>query len=487
MISTLRPYSFADCESFKHLIQFMAPDFVIPSSATFAETIIPGHLKKMKTNLKDILLKSPFIALAVNEWTLCDNCQFLEVTCSILNDEFQIKMFTLTCKEIYGSLAAADMAYIIIELLEEFNICKSKVVAITADSKNPVEVQDFTSIPCFAKAVKFIASEILDHKNIAPTLIKVGAITKQMDSSFAEKFLKPILKNFNKRRIDVPWTIDDECPWSKLREIEYVDGQQDVLTEFLNTYSNGKYRSLIIDDNEHRLLAALKPLLAKLEKFEEVLSSETQVTSSAVLRSIHDIQKILESISDPALLPYRDHLKELSTRLDNIFNTFGRKSIEMATYFDLRFDKPKDHTSTERMIRMIAADIDPTATKMCGFDGEHDEDTIFNTLFGQSPELAQMTSLNKIDEELRRYSCEMKLPLRIDISDWWNNRKAIYPILSQIARKYLCIPATCAPTKRAFTKSEEFMEDLKLRTPYDQNYPEELVFLAKNMEKIPFK
>jgi len=34
---------------------------------------------------------------------------------------------------------------------------------------------------------------------------------------------------------------------------------------------------------------------------------------------------------------------------------------------------------------------------------------------------------------------------------WWKENSARYPLLSQLARKYLCIPASTASSKRSFS------------------------------------
>ena len=35
--------------------------------------------------------------------------------------------------------------------------------------------------------------------------------------------------------------------------------------------------------------------------------------------------------------------------------------------------------------------------------------------------------------------------------EWWRSRKDVYPMLSELARCVLCIPATSAPTERIFS------------------------------------
>lgn len=62
---------------------------------------------------------------------------------------------------------------------------------------------------------------------------------------------------------------------------------------------------------------------------------------------------------------------------------------------------------------------------------------------------------------------------------WWRDAKAIYPRLSNLARKYLCIPATSSSSERAFSTSGNIVTCL--RASLKPDHVNRLVFLAKNL------
>jgi len=58
-------------------------------------------------------------------------------------------------------------------------------------------------------------------------------------------------------------------------------------------------------------------------------------------------------------------------------------------------------------------------------------------------------------------SWRMELPIATteDPLAWWRAHKHKYPLLSKVARKYLSIPATSAPSERAFSVLGQVIND----------------------------
>lgn len=70
----------------------------------------------------------------------------------------------------------------------------------------------------------------------------------------------------------------------------------------------------------------------------------------------------------------------------------------------------------------------------------------------------------RVDQEILQYRAERKLnrivegirgpngePVLSDPLQWWSQKTSKYPILSHLAKKILCIPATSAPVERLFS------------------------------------
>ena len=57
----------------------------------------------------------------------------------------------------------------------------------------------------------------------------------------------------------------------------------------------------------------------------------------------------------------------------------------------------------------------------------------------------------KASLEISRYNGEAATEL--NLLSWWKENLHRYPILTRLARKYLCNPATFVPTERAFSSA----------------------------------
>ena len=64
---------------------------------------------------------------------------------------------------------------------------------------------------------------------------------------------------------------------------------------------------------------------------------------------------------------------------------------------------------------------------------------------------------------------------------WWQNKQVKYPILSSLARKYLCIPATSVPSEHAFSIAGHIVN--RKRACLNPDSVNMLVFLAENLSE----
>jgi hypothetical protein len=63
---------------------------------------------------------------------------------------------------------------------------------------------------------------------------------------------------------------------------------------------------------------------------------------------------------------------------------------------------------------------------------------------------------------------------------WWKEKRFQFPILACLARKYLCIPATEAPSERIFSTASLLLS--KFRNRMDPELAGRMVFVKKNYD-----
>ena len=95
----------------------------------------------------------------------------------------------------------------------------------------------------------------------------------------------------------------------------------------------------------------------------------------------------------------------------------------------------------------------PPAKKKKGFGFNMDIDGDFEELD---------SNLSQAERELKSFEAERKLDPNDDPFQWWRNRKLKYPLLSQLARKYLAVMGTSTPAERVFSKMGRVLEKKRL-------------------------
>ena len=86
-----------------------------------------------------------------------------------------------------------------------------------------------------------------------------------------------------------------------------------------------------------------------------------------------------------------------------------------------------------------------------------------------------------IKQEIKSYRAETEISREEeDILSWWRDRKAKYPNLARLARKYLCVPATSTQAGRVFSALGWLLN--KRRLLLTGSHVNNQMFLKENLE-----
>ena len=80
-----------------------------------------------------------------------------------------------------------------------------------------------------------------------------------------------------------------------------------------------------------------------------------------------------------------------------------------------------------------------------------------------------------VQSELFRYKTEPSIPVDQCPLKWWMTRKYIYPNLSLIVRKYLCVVGTSVPSEQLFSTAGNVVSVKRA-----------IVLLLENVDKLVF-
>lgn len=81
-------------------------------------------------------------------------------------------------------------------------------------------------------------------------------------------------------------------------------------------------------------------------------------------------------------------------------------------------------------------------------------------------------------DEVNRYLADPPIDRNEDPLTYWRTHKTVYPNLYQVAKHFLCTPASSVPCERVFSKAGEIVS--KKRNRLNPLTVEKLLFLNKN-------
>jgi hypothetical protein len=167
--------------------------------------------------------------------------------------------------------------------------------------------------------------------------------------------------------------------------------------------------------------------------------------------------------------------------------------VQIATILDPRFKNFKwINTSKERekpykLLQVLydsikgyfqTRDISTQQTTSIHDNIDDDDDDFFQVL--ENKELSGNFSIVEEENEVLRYIKIQQIDINQDPLKWWNINKSGFPVLSQLAQKYLSIPATSVPSERLFLDAGNYIS--AKRTQLSPDLVNQVLFLKRNSE-----
>ena len=167
-----------------------------------------------------------------------------------------------------------------------------------------------------------------------------------------------------------------------------------------------------------------------------------------------------------------------------------KQLMQMATFLDPRFKTKYFDNRNDILAEMESVQL--RAPLNAESSTETDSQTAADTNVGASKKrkLADYFTANESggDQESRQSSADREIDLyvrsptvdnkEINVLKWWQDNHTVYPIMSRLAQKFLCVPATVA-SERAFSCAGLIVSDR--RTCLKPEKVNQLIFLKHNL------
>ena len=151
----------------------------------------------------------------------------------------------------------------------------------------------------------------------------------------------------------------------------------------------------------------------------------------------------------------------------------------IATFLDPRFKHFNWATNGERdkVKQLVKTLYDELKVNLRDVEDRNPEDNNDNDFFQDLEGNYTQTNMEE-DDEVSRYVMLRDIRVKEDPLVWWLNNRDNFPTLTQLARKYLSIPATSVPSERLFSDAGNHISAKRTRLAPD--LVNKVLFLKRN-------
>ena len=485
---------------FTSLVQTIEPRYKMPSRKYFTDNVLPKIKESIDVKLAQLLKDVEFLSLTTDIWsTSLSNESLISMTAHWIGDEFKRTSAVLHAQKIEGSHTGVAICQALESMLENWKISKSRIHMVVADNasnmKKALREGNFETQGCFAHTLQLVVSDgVLSQRAVIDTLAVCCSIVGHFKhSTIAYHKLDQIRERLDikKHRLQQ----DEPTRWnSTLYMLQTIYEQKMALAAYATEH--GGITMLTPDQIEltRKLIAALEPV----EEITKMIS--TDAASISVLIPLAKIlQKSLGKHDDDSGIQTMktEMLTSLERRFDDIEDS---KLLLIATCLDPRFKDKFFSSEAKRLARKCVIDnivdddnddevepqskrprtespndssVDAASTSKvweCFTEILHDCGATTDTQGGKEVTVDRYFSEPLIDHK------------KGNPYTWWNNNQLRYPLLANLARRYLCSPPTSVPSERLFSGAGILYDER--RNKLTAEHAEMLLFIKNNMNLL---
>jgi zinc finger BED domain-containing protein 1 (E3 SUMO-protein ligase ZBED1) len=504
MVHTQQALRTASEPHFKNLVYSLNKKTKVPGRAAMTKRLKEVDLQVRQSICK--LVVGMFVACTTDAWTSAANEAFCSLTLHWLTEAFELVSIALDCSTFPGSHTGEAVAAKLNELLQSYGIPLDHVVAAVTDTApNMVKAGRFMPydwLGCMAHLLELVTGLAFNGEGVKDALKAARKLVGSIKSSSqAAADLKQLLASLNMSNLTVI---------------------QDVVTRWWSTYSmvarllqlkaslellhSTRKLKLKLTAAEWTILEHVQMLLKPFMYVQKALEGEQYVTISLVPFLLSQLRAKLTAVASDSPVAAL-----AATMLEQFNQRFGDGSVEslpvkvaVAAALDPRTKQLKgiaiaEHSAVWAEVKNMvltahsqtasssatttasaAATAAPPAAASAAVDSDDYGEDLSGDMFdglmeldvpGDVPVLQQHEAqlLRQFNLELSYFTELPALPHKDanknagDPLKWWQQHRKHLPLLSEVARKVLCIPATSAPSERLFSAAGLIVTDKRSR------------------------
>ena len=469
-IEHLLPLSVVESTSFYSMVAVADPMYVIPDRDILFGNLIQQTFNETKKSIDAEISGNELITL-VELWESINGDKFVSILCQLINSLWQMKTFLL--KTISLNDIPNDDAFpsVLKSVFDEWGI-KSPVALINDGSE--IIQKTFASInlvnmPCCRKILFTAGDNLMKNENVTKSVIEfiillIGRVLQHKSPQSLYETIFEIIKDHKEIEAKT-------FPWTTFTSVLQCAMQNKELVK--NSVFQNENRS----DEMWQQISDMAAVLAPLLKAYDLLIDKSSVISSMILPVLRKLEMELTSQTEDS--EFSKVLKRATwlSISEPFHSTTVRNFLLISSlldprYKELQFVEAPEKLRAREMIGTIATEMyrdrkgQQALKENCVYEGEvivveESGDVIRIEPMEKRQKLNNHEYSNVTDDWLADVVCkdrqseqvgekEEKVMIEIDhyIStaqvntlplQWWSHREGLYPTLSRLARRYLCM------------------------------------------------
>ncbi|GES97438.1 zinc finger BED domain-containing protein 1-like [Rhizophagus clarus] len=466
LVCDSRPLSIVQNEFFHRFVDELDPRFNIPDVKLIKQIIHKAYnyaVPLLKEDLKNNAIK---VSLTMDLWTSHNRKGYIGITCSYIDENFKLNEITLSIQYIAYPHTATHIRETVNSIIDYWEL-NEKVQSIVTDNAANIKkaVSGMANIDwqgCSSHTLQLVVG-----KSMKPCRALIARAKRLIQFFLQPKHseqLEEVQKLYpNKSSVDPSQTSDylihciSDCitrwnssylAWTRLVQIKpYISLMINhlLLHNDSNIRKDGKQlRDIMLTESEWDLIIELLQVLGPIEEATTCLGGSKYTTHSLLYRLIESLKKRFKPNKNDRIS--NDKL-DFNTE-DDVFDEDNDFEFEFNndenTQIQININTPLYELYEER--KAFAENEKNENEKQTQTNNIIDKcsNTIINLLYVPS----LIKSLDKeeaIQNEVNEYLDLPQIGLNNNSLVWWELHSTKFPILSELSRIYLAIPATSTP------------------------------------------
>ncbi|XP_068132438.1 zinc finger BED domain-containing protein 4 [Hyperolius riggenbachi] len=498
----LQPYTFVDNVGFNRLLEYLQPQYSLPSPSYFSRTAIP----EMYENVKHIIVshlkeaEGGVIHFTAGIWMSSQTREYLTLTAHWVtfdssfkphNEDYHcsalLHVSQIDC-DYNGVSVQKHLEYLWESWITAFGLQIGITVTDNHSIGKTLNENDRSSVECFGHTVDLVVNEAIKSQRMVQNLLSIARkICERVHrSARAKEKLAELQKEYGLPQH--PLIQDVPSKWNtSFHMLERLIEQKRAIDE-MSIECN--FRELISCD-QWEVIQSVCHALKPFEAASKEMSMHT-ATLSQVIPMIHILNRKIEMLFEETM-GIDTMLKSLKEAMVcRLSSTLHDPRYVFATLLDPRYKASlfAEEEAEEYKLGLIreleilnSTSDDAPVLNGCNKHSSNQDDNIWSLVANikksktMKEKLPEDIVLAYLEEEVLEHNCD---PLT-----YWNLKKSSWPVLSKLAVKFLGCPPSIVPSEKLFNTSSDNTNFNQTRLIME--HFEQLIFLKVNLPLIYFQ